>query len=467
MLLRTKVAILCIVCLVVLWLSWYRGDALEITEPGYKPPKLDLSKLNPLPKKPIIGSDGTRLDSRKPRAAFVMLAREVELDSLLKTIWEVQMAFNGEKHARYPYILLSDPGLPFSPWFQSKIKAVASSAGVEAHFAEIPKEHWDIPSWIDQTRMYEGFKKMKAGGMLYGDSLSYRKMCRYQSGFFWRHPMLDNLDYYWRLEPGVKYPCDMRRRDPFRFMRDNGKKYGFVITIKESPGTIRTLWMSVLDWINTHEHLIPADNSLRFVAKPHMNAYNKCHFYFEIADLSLWRSQAYQSFWAHLDAAGGTFYERWGDAPVHSIAASMLLNRDEIHYFEDIGYFHNPIHHCPRSRKDAARCACDPHQSFDYDKFGISCQREWDALQGINSTEVILRINEAEGIRGWGEYAGAPDGWGQDENVKPLDDKESKQAEESSTAPAAAAAAVRPWSGGLKGDVRLDDEGKPMKAKPL
>lgn len=27
-----------------------------------------------------------------------------------------------------------------------------------------------------------------------------RKMCRYQSGFFWRHPLLDNYKYYWRIE---------------------------------------------------------------------------------------------------------------------------------------------------------------------------------------------------------------------------------------------------------------------------
>lgn len=74
------------------------------------------------------------------------------------------------------------------------------------------------------------------------------------------------------------------------------------------------------------------------------------------------RSQAYLDFFDHLDHAGGFFYERWGDAPVHSIAASLLLQRDEIHYFEDIGYRHFPFMHCPNDEavRTALKCDCTP-----------------------------------------------------------------------------------------------------------
>jgi hypothetical protein len=34
---------------------------------------------------------------------------------------------------------------------------------------------------------------------------------------------------------------------------------------------------------------------------------------------------------------GGFFYERWGDAPVHSLAAALFLKPEEIHFFQDIG----------------------------------------------------------------------------------------------------------------------------------
>lgn len=57
---------------------------------------------------------------------------------------------------------------------------------------------------------------------MYGDSQAYRRMCHYNSGWFYRHPLLKDLEYYWRLEPSVKFFCDIKY-DPFRFMKDNNK----------------------------------------------------------------------------------------------------------------------------------------------------------------------------------------------------------------------------------------------------
>jgi alpha 1,2-mannosyltransferase len=68
--------------------------------------------------------------------------------------------------------------------------------------------------------------------------------------------------------------------------------------------------------------------------------YNLCHYWsnFEIADMEFWRSKAYMDFFEFLDSKGGFYYERWGDAPVHSIAAAMMLPRDKIHFFDEIAY---------------------------------------------------------------------------------------------------------------------------------
>jgi alpha 1,2-mannosyltransferase len=68
---------------------------------------------------------------------------------------------------------------------------------------------------------------------------------------------------------------------------------------------------------------------------------------FEIGNLNWLRSQAYTDFFNTLDQDGGFFYERWGDAPVHSIAAGLLLKKEEIHFFNDIAYYHVPFTHCP------------------------------------------------------------------------------------------------------------------------
>jgi alpha 1,2-mannosyltransferase len=103
---------------------------------------------------------------------------------------------------------------------------------------------------------------------------------------------------------------------------------------------------------------------------------------FEIADMDFWRSEAYTTFFDYLDSRGGFYYEvrthrfqsypthsfikRWGDAPVHSIAAALFAGKDRIHFFREIGYEHNPYTHCP-AEKDLwtrGRCTCDPARSF-------------------------------------------------------------------------------------------------------
>ena len=37
-----------------------------------------------------------------------------------------------------------------------------------------------------------------------GWMLSYRNMCRWNSGFFYKHPRLAEFDFYWRVEPDVR-----------------------------------------------------------------------------------------------------------------------------------------------------------------------------------------------------------------------------------------------------------------------
>lgn len=95
---------------------------------------------------------------------------------------------------------------------------------------------------------------------------------------------------------------------------------------------------------------------------------------FEIGNLNWLRSKAYTDYFEQLDQDGGFFYERWGDAPVHSIAAGLLLKKEEIHFFNDIAYYHVPFTHCPtgeQTRLDL-KCHCNPKDNFDWK--GYSCK---------------------------------------------------------------------------------------------
>jgi alpha 1,2-mannosyltransferase len=57
--------------------------------------------------------------------------------------------------------------------------------------------------------------------------------------------------------------------------------------------------------------------------------------------------------------------QRWGDAPVHTIAAALFAGTDRIHFFREIGYQHYERAHCPTDDHwMRGRCACDPASSL-------------------------------------------------------------------------------------------------------
>ena len=44
-------------------------------------------------------------------------------------------------------------------------------------------------------------QEMEEKNILYGGSLSYRHMCRFNGGFFYRLEIMEKYDFYWRVEP--------------------------------------------------------------------------------------------------------------------------------------------------------------------------------------------------------------------------------------------------------------------------
>ncbi|RKP35027.1 nucleotide-diphospho-sugar transferase, partial [Dimargaris cristalligena] len=308
---------------------------------------------------------------KRVKAAFVVLVRNSDVHEMRATMRELEDRFNSKYN--YPYVFLNNE--PFSDEFKEMTSAMTKG---NTTFGLIPKEHWGYPSWISEKKAAETREKMKS--IIYGWSESYRHMCRYESGFFFRHPLMADYDYYWRVEPGVKFACDVDY-DPFLMMQERNLKYGFTISIHEYRETIPTLWETTKHFMLDNPNLVAHPNTLEWVVDPKTDDYNLCHFWsnFEIGSLSWLRSKEYMAYFDYLDKAGGFFYERWGDAPVHSLAVAMFLRKDEVHWFEDIGYFHNPISHCPNDPEiNRNKCHCDPTKSIHLN--GWSCTKEFMAL---------------------------------------------------------------------------------------
>ncbi|KAJ2078313.1 hypothetical protein H4R24_004570, partial [Coemansia sp. RSA 988] len=275
-------------------------------------------------------------------AAFVALVRNRDLYGMRKTIQEIESRWNHKYN--YPYIFLNDE--PFSDKFKQGVKDLTKA---EVRFGQLEPDSWGYPPWIDQKKAQI---ERETATYIKGRSESYRFMCRFQSGFLHKHPLLKDLEFYWRLEPDVHYFCNIDY-DPFLYMKINGLKYGWNIAPSEYEPTVRTLWNTTVQFMDRYPELIPKDSMIDWV-RDNKGQYTKCHFWsnFEIVDLSFYRSEQYEKFFDFLDHSGGFFYERWGDAPVHSLAVSIFLKKSQVHYFDDIGYYHPAMAHCPAGSKE-------------------------------------------------------------------------------------------------------------------
>jgi len=311
--------------------------------------------------------------NRRANATLVMLARNNDLLGVVQAMQQVEDRFN--KRFNYPWTFLSD-----QPFKEDFIKWTSTMTDAPTEYGIIGKEHWGQPSWINETRAAETRKAMKEAKIIYGESTPYRNMCRFNSGFFYHHELLQKYKFYWRIEPGVRFYCDLDF-DPLLFMQDQRKVYGFTIAIYEYPTTIQSLWSVVSEFIEKNRQLLHEHNAMKFISHDNGKSYNLCHFWsnFEIADMDFWRGEAYSRFFAHLDQSGGFYYERWGDAPIHTIGAALFADRDQLHWFNEIGYRHEPFELCPKGELHTrGKCWCDEKDT--YERAWYSCLKHFERL---------------------------------------------------------------------------------------
>lgn len=291
-------------------------------------------------------------------ATFVMLARNSDREGAVSAVQSIEKKFNRFFH--YPMVFLNNQ--PFDAGFVESLTEMASG---EVTFETFSSDYWSYPSWIDQDRARALMKEAEARKVRYAGEESYHHMCRFFSGMFFDVPALRRYRYFWRLEPDIQYTC-MITYDPFRKMREANKVYGYTIALSElletAPSLFRLvsqyksrmgiastdLWKSMVEPALLPQALRWLLGRLDQSRDAEGSRWNLCHFWsnFEIADLDFFRNAQYRDFFKTLDESGGFFYERWGDAPVHSLAAALFLKPEQIHWFEHLGYMHANFMHC-------------------------------------------------------------------------------------------------------------------------
>ncbi|KAI1080782.1 glycolipid 2-alpha-mannosyltransferase [Whalleya microplaca] len=305
-------------------------------------------------------------DAPRENAAIVMLARNSEVEQAARSVRSLEQRFNRWFH--YPIVFLND-----EPWSDEFVTTLNATASGPTSFEIVPKEAWTFPAWLDEDAARASIKSQGDAGILYAGKETYHHMCRFFSGAFYTIEALRKYRWYWRLEPDVEFSCALTY-DPFAEMARHQKVYGFTISLWEEKRTCPSLFRQVADW--KEEQNIPstplwkASVDASWAPWPlrgllawfshrdrHGDGWNLCHYWsnFEIADLDFFRGAQYQDLYQKLERSGGFYFERWGDAAVHSLAVNMLAQPHQVHHFADIGYRHDWYYQCPANAPGAAQ----------------------------------------------------------------------------------------------------------------
>lgn len=292
---------------------------------------------------------------QRANATLMILATNKDINGVIHTMVQIEEKFNSKFH--YPYVFLNDKS--FTDDFIQRVKEQTTST---VYFETIDPHMWKQPEWIDTAIQKKKMRELRQQKIAYASKVSYHNMCRFYSANVYNHPRMQQFRYYWRFEPDTDYYCQIDY-DIFKFMEQNGKVYGFTIALYDAHETMPTLWTETLNFLHKKDNMkylnqnAAIDFLMEDLQHPEKTQYTKgystCHFWsnFEIADMDFYRSEAYNSWIQHLDSTGGFYYERWGDAPVHTIGVSLFADRNDVHWFRDIGYRHHPYVNCPNSDK--------------------------------------------------------------------------------------------------------------------
>ena len=257
----------------------------------------------------------------KPRAAFYTITQKKRFKQLLEMLDSVEGNF---VHAYpYPFIIFHEADL------NEDIDNIRRRSKVNLYFQEIT---FTIPEFLEKPVEYN-IPCLSAVG--------YRHMCRFHIKTVFDEPIIEPLEYYWRLDDDslLTKPVDY---DVFQMMHDQQLSYGYIWKHFDSSECTTGLWNATRQFIKEH-HVTPT--FFETWREPRL-FYNN----FEISRTDIWKSAGYVQYADYLDHLGGIYYHRWGDAPIKGLGLSLFVSMEKIHYFEDIGYKHGTFVNPPKKK---------------------------------------------------------------------------------------------------------------------
>jgi hypothetical protein len=175
----------------------------------------------------------------------------------------------------------------------------------------------------------------------------YNDMCRFFTVMLPNHPLLTLFTFYWRLDSHSYIFGPKPIEDPFEIMQKRRIQYAFIMANEEGKVFATGLWPFFREFQKNHS--LKASAAFKKTQTTQFGQYSLAIIFtnFAIANVSLFRDHSLMRAWLHkVDRNGGIYRHRWGDAPVHTLALTQFIERDQIVRLRYFGYFHRREYVC-------------------------------------------------------------------------------------------------------------------------
>ena len=277
---------------------------------------------------------------------YLCCADAAETLDLSRSIRYLFEHFNGR--ARYPVVVFHDMLTAAEERALHRAASAGSAAalgrqGSEAEayslaFVLLSESEFGFPDTLSATDRASLPRSIRGFGM------GYRHMCRFFSGPLFAHRALSQYDYVWRLDTDsflLGTPVD-----PFIQLDTANASYAWIHAFRDEPVFVTGLWDTTARFLLQEGINVSAVNAWLPVGEAATSTalwpqHRMCFATnFFVARRAFFLSAAYQRYLSALDAVGGFYKYRWGDACVHMLAVAALLPRSQVLQLRDVAYWH-------------------------------------------------------------------------------------------------------------------------------
>ena len=180
-------------------------------------------------------------------------------------------------------------------------------------------------SQVDFSRMMPGFEGLTPG------QRGYRHMCHFFANDIFLRDELACYERYMRLDVD-SYILSPVKYNIFERMAQKGWKYVYRMEMKEHATVAKGLREAAEAYFSSNPSCVRNHPAIKRLKLYYTN--------FEICDLEFFRSEPWQKYFGAIDATGGIWRHRWGDAPIRWLGIKYLMRPSEVHCMRDMSYFH-------------------------------------------------------------------------------------------------------------------------------